>query len=146
VLIDIDHFKLFNDAAGHQAGDECLKRVAEIIRRQLREGADEAFRFGGEEFLVALRATDLPTAAGAAERMRRVIEAAAIPHPALSAGSVVTASFGVASAIPGDAIGAAEIVAGADAALYGAKRDGRNRVWPPLPSTRPGVIDARKRA
>jgi diguanylate cyclase (GGDEF)-like protein len=146
VLIDIDHFKLFNDTIGHQAGDACLKRIAGIIEDELRQGAGEAFRFGGEEFLVALRAADLSAAAGVAERMRRVIEAAAIPHPALSAGSVVTASFGVACAVPGEEVGMAEIIAGADAALYGAKRDGRNRVWPPLPSTRPGVTDARRRA
>jgi diguanylate cyclase (GGDEF)-like protein len=146
VLIDIDHFKLFNDTLGHQAGDACLKRIAAIIKGELRDGADQAFRFGGEEFLIALRATDLSTAAGIAERMRRVIEATAIPHPALSTGAVVTASFGVACAMLGDEVSAAEIIAGADAALYGAKRDGRNRVWPPLPATRPSVAEARWRA
>jgi diguanylate cyclase (GGDEF)-like protein len=146
LLFDIDHFKLFNDAAGHQAGDACLKRVAGVIRGQLRDHTDHAFRFGGEEFLVMLRATDLPAAIGIAERMRRAIEEAAIPHPAAAAGAVVTASFGVACAMSGqdihaqDIIHAAEIIADADAALYAAKRNGRNQVWPRLPSARRSEI------
>jgi diguanylate cyclase (GGDEF)-like protein len=130
VLLDIDHFKMFNDTAGHQAGDICLKRIASIIRSQLRERTDDAFRFGGEEFLVALRMTDLQSGIGIAERMRRAIEDAAIPHPALPSGSIVTASFGVACATIGHDMRAAEIIASADAALYAAKRNGRNQVWP----------------
>jgi diguanylate cyclase (GGDEF)-like protein len=130
VLLDIDHFKMFNDTAGHQAGDICLKRVATVIRNELRDQKDYAFRFGGEEFLLLLRATDLETGAGIAERMRRAIEEAAIPHPALPNGSIVTASFGVACGRPGNEMRAAEIIASADAALYAAKRNGRNQVWP----------------
>ena len=130
VLLDIDHFKLFNDTAGHQEGDICLKRVAGIIQAELRGQADHAFRFGGEEFILVLPKTALPTAIGIAERMRRAIEAAAIPHLALAPGSVVTASFGVASAESGFDLQAAKIVAKADAALYAAKRNGRNQVWP----------------
>jgi diguanylate cyclase (GGDEF)-like protein len=80
VLLDIDHFKMFNDSGGHQAGDICLKRIATVIRQELRDQKDYAFRFGGEEFLVLLRATDLATGIGVAERMRRAIEEVAIPH------------------------------------------------------------------
>jgi diguanylate cyclase (GGDEF)-like protein len=142
VMFDIDHFKMFNDAFGHQAGDISLKRVAGVLQAQLRDRADCAFRFGGEEFLVLLRATDLATGIGIAERLRRAIEEAGIPHPALSAGAVLTASFGVACATLGEDLGAADVIANADAALYAAKRDGRNRVWPPLPlAARPDAIE-----
>lgn len=134
VLLDIDHFKLFNDTAGHQAGDLCLKRVASIVQAELRGQADHAFRFGGEELILVLPRIVLPKAIGIAERIRQAIEDAAIPHPAAPAGSVVTASFGVACSRPGRNTLAAEVVADADAALYIAKRNGRNRVWPrPFP-------------
>ncbi len=127
VLLDIDYFKLFNDTAGHQAGDLCLKRVAGIVQAELRGEADHAFRFGGEEFMIVLPNTELAKAIAIAERIRQAIESAAIPHPAL--GSVVTASFGSACSESGR--DAAEVVADADAALYAAKRNGRNQVWPP---------------
>ncbi|MGO9133647.1 MAG: GGDEF domain-containing protein [Methylovirgula sp.] len=132
VLLDIDHFKLFNDAAGHQAGDLCLKRVAGIVQAELRGQADHAFRFGGEELIVVLPNTVLPKAIGIAERIRQAVEGAAIPHPALAAGSVVTASFGVACSQPNHNMHTVDVVADADAALYAAKRNGRNQVWPSL--------------
>jgi diguanylate cyclase (GGDEF)-like protein len=134
VLLDIDHFKRFNDTAGHQAGDLCLKRIAGIIQAELRGEADYAFRYGGEEFIVVLPRTTLTKAVAVAERMRRAIESAAIPHPALGVQSPVTASFGVACAQPSREVRAAEIIASADAALYTAKRSGRNQVCPRLPS------------
>jgi diguanylate cyclase (GGDEF)-like protein len=134
VLLDIDHFKMFNDTAGHQAGDICLKRVAGIIQAELRGHADHAFRFGGEEFIVVFPKTALARAITIAERMRDAIEHAAIPHPALASGAVVTASFGVACARPGSDVRATDIIASADAALYAAKRNGRNQVWPRLVS------------
>ncbi|HTJ02593.1 MAG TPA: diguanylate cyclase [Methylovirgula sp.] len=130
VLLDIDHFKLFNDTAGHQAGDLCLRRVAGIVQAELRGQADHAFRFGGEELVVVLPKTALAKAIGIAERIRQAIEGAAIPHPALAEGAVVTASFGVACSKPHDNRVADDVVADADAALYVAKRNGRNRVWP----------------
>jgi diguanylate cyclase (GGDEF)-like protein len=135
VLLDIDHFKTYNDTLGHMAGDEALRIVARELRAGLRAGTDRAFRFGGEEFLLLLRRTSLSEAGLLAERLRRRIEAAALPHPR-TPGAVVTASFGVASARTGGDIGSDEMVAGADTALYAAKRAGRNQVWPPLPATR----------
>ncbi len=140
VLLDIDHFKMLNDALGHQAGDICLARVAGVIQAQLRDRADHAFRFGGEEFLILLRATNLSTAVVVAERMLCAIKEAAIPHPAVSPGAIVTASFGVASATLGAETRAAEILADADAALYAAKRNGRNQVWPRAPTPRRAEI------
>lgn len=137
VLIDIDHFKMFNDTAGHQAGDLCLKRVAGIVQAELRGQADLVFRFGGEEFIVVLPKTTLSKAIEIAERMRRAIEAAAIPHPAPAAAPVVTASFGIAGTRLGHRLGAVEIIANADSALYAAKRSGRNQVWP-----RPAGLDS----
>lgn len=136
VLLDIDHFKIYNDTLGHMAGDEALRRVARELRAGLRAGTDRAFRFGGEEFLLLLRRTSLSEAVQLAERLRRRIEAAALPHPR-SEGAIVTASFGVAATRVGGEIGSDELVAGADAALYAAKRSGRNQVWPPLPAARP---------
>lgn len=145
ILLDIDHFKLFNDTAGHQAGDLCLKRVAGIIQAELRGEADRAFRFGGEELILVLPKTGLSKAIAIAERIRQAIEGAAIPHPALATGSVVTASFGVACPEPDHDKRAAEVVADADAALYAAKRNGRNQVWPqkpPAPGTKGKTIPA----
>jgi diguanylate cyclase (GGDEF)-like protein len=129
ILFDLDHFKPYNDSLGHLAGDTCLKRVAERVLEEMREGTDLAFRFGGEEFLILLRETDLVDALGVAERLRRAIESAAIPHPTRG---VCTASFGVASAKIGSPITNEELIQSADAALYAAKHNGRNQVWPPF--------------
>jgi diguanylate cyclase (GGDEF)-like protein len=137
LLFDVDHFKLYNDSLGHPAGDACLRRIADLMRTELREREDMVFRFGGEEFLVLLPRTGLSAAIVAGERVRRAVEAAAIPHPALSRpSSVVTVSAGAAAALLGHGVATAEIIAGADAALYAAKRGGRNQVWPPLLSVR----------
>lgn len=133
ILLDIDHFKSFNDTAGHQAGDVCLKRVAGIIRSELRDYADDLFRFGGEEFVVLLRGVDLPTAIRISERIRKAVEDASIPHPALDLGEVVTVSMGVASAILSREIRVGLVISAADSALYSAKRNGRNQVAPRLP-------------
>jgi len=132
VMVDVDHFKLFNDFYGHPAGDVCLKRVAGAIASELRGENDLAVRFGGEEFVLLLPDTDLAMAVQIGERVRRAIEALAVPHETSPTSDVVTASLGVAAAILG-AKTAAMLVAGADAALYEAKRNGRNQVWPPPP-------------
>jgi diguanylate cyclase (GGDEF)-like protein len=122
-LFDIDHFKTLNDAAGHLAGDEALRQVATVIRRELRE-ADMAYRYGGEEMLVVLPA-GVRRVAAAAERIRKAVEHAAIPHPGRPGpGTVVTLSVGVAAA-EGDV---EDFLLAADAALYKAKSDGRNRM------------------
>ena len=112
-LFDLDHFKTLNDTAGHAAGDEALRQVASVIRRELRE-ADMAYRYGGEELLVILP-TGVRRVAAAAERIRRAVEAAAIPHPGRPGpGAVVTCSAGVAAAV-GDPTAA---LTAADVALY----------------------------
>lgn len=133
LMIDVDHFKLYNDSLGHPEGDVCLRRIAGIVRSELRERGDMAFRFGGEEFLVLLQGLDLPAAIAIGERVRQAIEAATIPHPAEPAGrKVVTVSVGTAAMATDDGLDAGRLVAAADAALYEAKRNGRNLVYPPL--------------
>jgi len=110
----------------------------------LRNTDDVAVRYGGEEFLVLMPQTDQSTAVRIAERIRRHIEKLAIPHEFGGYG-VVTVSVGVIAG-PTAAHGFAELVAGADAALYAAKRDGRNQVWPPFVSRNNPVIALSKKS
>ena len=122
-MLDIDRFKPLNDLAGHLAGDEALRRVADALRATLRSG-DELYRYGGEEFVVTLPEQSAHGAALAVERLRSAVEALALPHPA---GGVVTISAGIAVADT-NGLTAAGLLADADAALYRAKEQGRNRV------------------
>jgi diguanylate cyclase (GGDEF)-like protein len=129
LLCDVDHFKLFNDGQGHQAGDECLKNVAKAINQCYR-GGDLVARYGGEEFAVVLPQTNLAGAVLLAERVRSAVEAAGIPHPASPVSPHVTLSIGVGSMapLPQGPMDARPIVEEADRCLYMAKRQGRNRV------------------
>jgi diguanylate cyclase (GGDEF)-like protein len=132
IMLDIDHFKLFNDHYGHPAGDHCIKRVAGAISSAPRGQADLAVRFGGEEFLLLLPGATQDIALQTAERVRRAVEVMAIPHEPSPTSPVVTVSLGVAT---GDtAASFATILAAADTALYQAKRAGRNQVVPPFMS------------
>lgn len=131
IMLDIDHFKRFNDGYGHIAGDTCLKRVAAAVASELRSNSDLAVRYGGEEFLVLMPDTELSTAIRIAERIRRQIEELAIPHNGIGQLGVVTVSLGVIAG-PTAAHDFVELVAAADAALYAAERGGRNQVWPPF--------------
>lgn len=136
IMLDVDHFKAFNDAYGHRAGDECLRRVGSVIVDCLRRSGDLAARYGGEEFIVILPETDAEGAAAAAEAIRAAVQAAAIPHAGATA-DVVTVSIGAATArFDGDDANrggapqtAESLVDTADRALYAAKRAGRNRVF-----------------
>ena len=127
VLADIDFFKRYNDALGHPAGDRCLVEVARVLQGNARRAGDVAARFGGEEFALLLPATSGTDAAIVAERARAAVEALALPHPE-GVVRVVTASFGVATFVPESDGDPERLLATADAALYRAKRDGRNRV------------------
>jgi diguanylate cyclase (GGDEF)-like protein len=130
ILLDVDHFKAFNDSYGHPAGDSCLKQISACIVTELRDERDLAARFGGEEILLLLPQTELIEAVRIAERIRRAIEALGLPHREAGTRQIVTASFGVA-AVAVTTFSAAELIAAADTALYAAKRAGRNQVWPP---------------
>ncbi len=127
LLIDIDHFKAFNDTLGHPRGDECLRFVAAALAAELRRPEDVVARHGGEEFVAVLPQTDLHGAALVAERVRAAIAALAIPHPACALG-YVTVSVGAVALVPAGDAAMGDLVALADAALYGAKASGRNRV------------------
>ncbi|KQT82153.1 hypothetical protein ASG48_16030 [Aurantimonas sp. Leaf443] len=127
MMIDIDHFKAFNDALGHPAGDDCLRRVSEVLER-VTAGPD-AFcaRFGGEEFTVLARGIADLEAARLARALLLALEGAGIAHPARSDGEgVVTASVGIAMRRKGEEASKEAVLSAADRALYEAKRRGRN--------------------
>ncbi|MDE2402793.1 MAG: diguanylate cyclase [Burkholderiales bacterium] len=131
MMLDVDHFKAYNDHYGHPVGDECLRQVAATLKRGLRRPMDLVARFGGEEFIAVLTGTSLATAVQAAERIRAALEDKRIAHLGSPAGSFVTASIGVACMRPMDEGSTRnQLIAMADAALYKAKACGRNRVWP----------------
>ena len=121
LLLDIDHFKAVNDAYGHEAGDAVLRRLAKVLQEETR-GIDLAARLGGEEFAVLLTETDAERGAEVSERLRAAIEGADTDEVAH-----ITASFGIAE-FPASANSAQELFLAADAAMYEAKRAGRNRV------------------
>ena len=124
MLCDVDHFKLYNDHNGHLAGDAALRAVAAELQKNGRRG-DRAYRYGGEEFLLIVPESSLVRAVATAERYRRAVEALQMPHPANLPAGILTISAGVALRANDDT---AEWLNQADAALYAAKRDGRNRV------------------
>lgn len=128
VMIDVDHFKLYNDQFGHPAGDECLRRVAAVLAHSVRRAGELAARYGGEEFVVVLPGLDANGALQEAERIRTEVSALGIPHTGSSAGAVVTVSLGVASRVPQREEGLYLLLQEADDALYQAKHGGRNRV------------------
>ncbi len=126
-IIDIDFFKLYNDHYGHQGGDTCLQRVAGKLATGRRGGSDLVARYGGEEFVILLPNTDLASTCLVAERVRAEVEALMEPHLKATLGTV-TISAGVTSTVPVDDATAGAFIETADAALYEAKRRGRNRV------------------
>lgn len=129
LICDVDHFKLYNDHYGHQAGDSCLQTVAATIKNCFRP-ADLVARFGGEEFAVVLPQTSCEQAASMADRICATLEAASIPHAASLCSDRVTVSIGVGAAKP-QRMAAAEVnqlIEAADRNLYAAKKGGRNRV------------------
>jgi len=128
LLVDVDHFKLYNDTYGHQKGDGCLKEVAAVMGDQVFRPTDLAARYGGEEFAVVMPTTDLDGALHVAERIREEVFALALPHGASSTCDRVTLSIGAASVVPSPDQGVDDLISAADAALYRAKHAGRNRV------------------
>ena len=128
IMLDVDHFKAFNDSLGHPAGDGCLQRVGGILGAVRSRPGDLAARYGGEEFVVILPTCDGPLARAKAEGLREAIFGAAIAHPQSPTAPVVTVSAGVASCIPRMGQDPADLLGLADQALYQAKLQGRNRV------------------
>ncbi len=130
IILDIDHFKAFNDFYGHQAGDDCLCKVASSLRKNVRRAGDLVARYGGEEFLAVLPNTDERGAREVAEAMRRSVMHLNLRHEGSPDTRQVTVSAGVAATVPGEGVaaGVADLVASADRALYRAKHGGRNAV------------------
>ncbi len=128
IFCDIDYFKGYNDSYGHQAGDDCLHRVARALAEVVNRPADLASRYGGEEFVVLLVDTVLEGAVFLAEKMRVRIESLHVAHRSSGLGAFLTASFGVAALIPRHGLKPEDLIALADHALYAAKQQGRNRV------------------
>jgi diguanylate cyclase (GGDEF)-like protein len=130
-MMDIDHFKVFNDTYGHLAGDQALIKIAEAIKSVIRRPGDLAARYGGEEFVVLQINTTEEGAAVVAEKIRRGIEELRMEIGEIK--SIITVSIGGASVVPTDEMAPEELIGKADRALYMAKEEGRNRVivWNP---------------
>ena len=126
LMVDIDCFKAFNDRFGHPAGDQCLRLVAATLAGCAVRSTDLVARYGGEEFAVVVASTPLAGAPALAERMRRAVEQ--LQLPSAESGRPVTISIGVGTVPRVLDADPAELLAAADAALYAAKRGGRNRV------------------
>lgn len=127
IMLDIDYFKKYNDTYGHQAGDICLKQVANALELAVWETEDVVFRYGGEEFVVILPGADVARAERIGEMIRKTVESLAIPHSASEISQFVTISLGVNSIVPNEEKSIEQFIEGADQALYQAKQSGRNR-------------------
>jgi diguanylate cyclase (GGDEF)-like protein len=128
VMIDIDHFKAYNDRWGHQQGDECLRMVATVLADGLPRSGDSVSRYGGEEFAVILPSTDLAGARSVAESLRTRVEGLRLPSAGTGTGAWVTISCGAASIVVSVDAEMQDLIKRADEALYLAKSAGRNRV------------------
>jgi len=134
IMLDVDYFKKYNDHFGHQAGDECLKALANVLQNGVHRAGDLAARYGGEEFLLILPDTDGLNAQRLAEEMCTSIAGLAIPHKQ-SHLSIITVSAGVAVLVKGNYKNTGELLRAADSALYQAKQNGRNQaLLPPNPA------------
>lgn len=138
LMLDLDHFKNFNDTYGHEAGDTVLRETASFLIKSIRV-EDFACRFGGEEFMVILPTADLNAAHARAERIRSKLRELTVLHRGQSLG-MITVSVGVA-ALPEHGTSAQELIEAADAALYRAKRDGRDRVVDAVPPPAPAAAE-----
>jgi diguanylate cyclase (GGDEF)-like protein len=138
IMLDIDHFKHFNDALGHPAGDACLRQVGDLISTIVSRTTDLAARYGGEEFGIILPNTDLSGATELAQRIEDGINGLIIMHPASSVAPHVTVSQGVITVDSTAAQSALDVVKLADALLYQAKLQGRNQIVARNASISPG--------
>lgn len=127
IMADIDYFKAYNDNYGHQAGDDCLKKIAKNLQSGLRRAGDLVARYGGEEFITVLPGTGEKGAVTVAEVLRRGVITLAIPHHYSRVSDIVTISLGVATVLPGPDFSPEKLVLAADQALYQAKEEGRDR-------------------
>jgi len=136
ILLDVDYFKLYNDNYGHPAGDQVLKRLADLMRRATNRAGESAGRYGGEEFILVLPGASLPAAVRTAKRLRQLVVDANMPHEKSLVADHITISQGVVSVIPDAGMTPAELIKRADSSLYRAKDKGRNTIVfePPAPA------------
>jgi diguanylate cyclase (GGDEF)-like protein len=127
IMVDIDHFKAYNDGYGHQAGDACLVQVGAAMRRVAARPQDLVARYGGEEFVILLPQLDAHGAEGVARRLQGELRQLAIPHAGSRTDTLLTVSMGIGALVPADAGSPGELVQQADALLYEAKAGGRNQ-------------------
>ncbi len=128
IMIDIDHFKEYNDNYGHGKGDDCLKHVAKTLSDTIKRPNDMLARYGGDEFVCVLPLTDLEGAKSIAEEMRKNIISLAVPHFHSSVADYVTISLGTATIKPDRHLSTSTLLKAADQALYMAKKNSRNSV------------------
>ena len=128
VILDVDHFKLYNDRYGHQAGDECLKAVASVLRNVVRRKTDLCARYGGEEFVILMPMTEASAARALVERVAASLAERRILHEASPVSQMLTLSMGLATCVPSPNSDSEQLLARADDALYKAKKAGRNRI------------------
>jgi diguanylate cyclase (GGDEF)-like protein len=128
VVLDVDHFKLYNDTLGHAAGDLCLQKVAQALEAHALRPTDLAARFGGEEFVLLFAETPHEAAARLAQAIRTTVEALQLPNPRSPTSPWITASIGVATIVPTQLDQIEQLFVCADRAMYAAKAGGRNRV------------------
>ncbi len=127
LLVDIDHFKLYNDHYGHQAGDATLVQVVRAMQRAAARSQDLVARYGGEEFAILLPQLDTHGATGVARRLMHELEMLDLPHAASPTSPRLTVSIGIAAMVPGEHSQASSLIQLADSLLYQAKAGGRNR-------------------
>jgi diguanylate cyclase (GGDEF)-like protein len=128
IMIDIDAFKSFNDAFGHQRGDECLWQVAQALNGVLNRAGDFVIRYGGEEFAVVLPNTTTAGAVSVAEKLRAATADLGISHSVAKPGGLLTISMGVVAVIPDEGVQVFDFIEAADQALYRAKNSGRDQI------------------
>jgi diguanylate cyclase (GGDEF)-like protein len=127
-VLDVDHFKLYNDTLGHAAGDACLRKVAAALQSHALRATDLAARYGGEEFVLLFAETDAEHAAALAERIRASVEGMRVPNPRSPTSEWLTVSIGVATVVPTQLDHIEDFFVAADRMMYAAKSAGRNRV------------------
>ena len=132
-MVDIDHFKRYNDHYGHVSGDACLQQIAQVMQGAARRSGDLVARYGGEEFALLLPSTDAPATFAVAQRCVELVRQAQYPHAGSPTASHMSISVGVAGCVPEGQREPSVLTLAADAALYRAKEPGRNRACAAAP-------------
>lgn len=128
IMMDVDHFKQYNDFYGHSMGDNCLKSIANILKSTISRESDLFARYGGEEFIAVLLNVDKEGAINVGEKMLEEVRKASIPHEKSKVSNIVTLSIGISTVIPTNNISAQELINSSDKGLYSSKESGRNKV------------------